>query len=485
MSFKNYYTGNKVILYATIVKNGELFIALSESDNTRFILYDENKNTTVLPITLPIIQSTFFKELVCDSHYNIYVINMNIDTMNIISANGNPLREINIKNPTNLYRVNDSIYCLNQITRPSNETCCIEETYLSDSLCPGESYVDESSCVNEDYLEESSCCEDAYTLSKYDPYTGSFNTIISNINYILGFTGDSKGNLYLCFFPKDCTTIVKKYSNNGSIINEKFISYSSECFLINIITDKYDNIFIYKLEKGDYFTNTIDKYNSDGVFVTSIYTQIGTIYLPNSFVNMALDQYNNFYYSENTNIYKYTEDEVIPDTIPISNICFTEDMPINTDQGIFLIKNINPYIHTIRNRSIISVTKTITHDNYLVCFEKHSLSYNYPYDKTVMTSGHKIFYKGNLIEAGKFLGKFDNVYKVKYNGEILYNILMEKYDLIQINNFLCETLHPNNIISKIYLSNIDDELKQKIVITMNTALKNGDYNSYNKILSYL
>ena len=53
-------------------------------------------------------------------------------------------------------------------------------------------------------------------------------------------------------------------------------------------------------------------------------------------------------------------------------------------------------------------------------------------------------------KAKWFLHKFENVKKVKYNGEILYNVLLEKHDKMVVNNLICETLHPENRIAKLY-----------------------------------
>jgi len=41
------------------------------------------------------------------------------------------------------------------------------------------------------------------------------------------------------------------------------------------------------------------------------------------------------------------------------------------------------------------------------------------------------------------------VTKIPYTGETLYNVLMEKYGYMMINNLICETLHPDNIMAKI------------------------------------
>jgi uncharacterized repeat protein (TIGR03803 family) len=171
-----------------------------------------------------------------------------------------------------------------------------------------------------------------------------------------------------------------------------------------------------------------------------------------------------------------------PTPVPISNICFPAGTLISTDQGEISIEKIIPFENTINNKNIKAITKTISHDTYLVCFDKNALGNNYPNKKTIISKEHKILYKGKMIEAYKFLGHFEKVQKVNYNQEILYNVLMEKYEKIKVNNIMCETLHPNNIIAKLYNSNYDEEYKNKIIYIMNESINKNDKNSYIKMM---
>jgi len=75
------------------------------------------------------------------------------------------------------------------------------------------------------------------------------------------------------------------------------------------------------------------------------------------------------------------------------------------------------------------------------------------------------------------------VQKVDYNQEILYNVLMEKYEKINVNNIMCETLHPNNIIAKLYNSNYEEKYKNKIIYIMNESINKNDKNSYIKMIN--
>jgi len=168
--------------------------------------------------------------------------------------------------------------------------------------------------------------------------------------------------------------------------------------------------------------------------------------------------------------------------VPISNICFPAGTLISTDQGEIRIEKIIPFENTINNKNITAITKTISHNTYLVCFDKNALGNNYPNKKTMISKDHKILYKGKMIEAYKFLGHFEKVQKMDYNQEMLYNVLMEKYEKITVNNIICETLHPNNIIAKLYNSNYGEKYKNKIIHMMNESINKNDKISYTKMI---
>lgn len=165
--------------------------------------------------------------------------------------------------------------------------------------------------------------------------------------------------------------------------------------------------------------------------------------------------------------------------IPISNTCFPVGTPITCNQGNIPIEKINSDIHTIRNKKIVGITKTIIQEKYLVCFEKNALGNNIPSQKTIISKNHCIFYNRNMIQAKQFVGMNDKVYKIKYRGEILYNVLLEEHDKMVVNNLICETLHPLNGIAKLhrYLQNLNPEKQNDII---------NYYNKYeitNKILT--
>jgi hypothetical protein len=170
-----------------------------------------------------------------------------------------------------------------------------------------------------------------------------------------------------------------------------------------------------------------------------------------------------------------------PHTTPISDICFVKNTPIETDQGIVRIQELQPFVHTIHNKPIMAITKTKTLDDFLICFEKNSLGKNYPSQRTIVSKHHKIHYQHNIISAYRFIGTYENVRTIPYNGEPLYNILMKKHSTVRANHLVCETLDPNSIIAQLYMNNM---LTDKHVAVMNkhTILENKKKKLFTRLI---
>jgi hypothetical protein len=169
------------------------------------------------------------------------------------------------------------------------------------------------------------------------------------------------------------------------------------------------------------------------------------------------------YYSSNSGLVQVYYDSTAS-ILLVSNICFPAGTLITTDQEIIAIEKIIPEVHTIDDKKITAITKTISSNDFLVCFEKHALGNNIPSRKTIMTHIHEVFYNGKMRKAIDFIDTYENVYKVKYRGEILYNVLMEKHDKMEVNNMICETLNPQNRIASLYslIKNLSPEEQRRI-----------------------
>ena len=95
---------------------------------------------------------------------------------------------------------------------------------------------------------------------------------------------------------------------------------------------------------------------------------------------------------------------------------------------------------------------------HLICIHKNALGDNCPNKKTLISGNHKVLYKGRMWKARKLLSNTKYVQQVKYNKEILYNVLLDTHEVMTVNNLICETLHPENIIAKLHTYKDRDKL---------------------------
>lgn len=161
--------------------------------------------------------------------------------------------------------------------------------------------------------------------------------------------------------------------------------------------------------------------------------------------------------------YLYFADPDPDPVIPVVPICFVAGSEVLTDQGHVPIEKINPSIHTICRNKIVALTKTRTNETNIVCVEKNAFRNNIPNTRTLMSGEHGIFTKNKLIPVKEFVSKKSGVYFVKYNDEILYNILLDRHSIMNVNNMIVETLDPRNIVSKLYINNYSAKEKSEIV----------------------
>jgi hypothetical protein len=255
--------------------------------------------------------------------------------------------------------------------------------------------------------------------------------------------------------------------------------------------DVSSNEYIYIT--GTNFTDRFSKvtFNSGSVLASDV-NFINTTTIQVKMISVRFFIYNvTISYSNNTNAVTYNvvtganNDKVLISPMlerVLSNICFPAKTPITTDQGDIPIEQINQNIHTIRGKKIIGVTKTVTQETYLVCFEPDALGENMPNQTTVISQNHLILYKDEMIRAKEFIDNFANVYKIKYNGEVLYNVLMEEHDTMIVNNLICETLDPENGTAKIYgiLETLPQKEQHFVIEKMNElVIKHDVFNNVN------
>ena len=69
--------------------------------------------------------------------------------------------------------------------------------------------------------------------------------------------------------------------------------------------------------------------------------------------------------------------------------------------------------------------------------------------------------------------------KVPYDGQLLYNILLEDHGIVLANNLICESLDPTNVIAKLYTSDYSDTMKDEIIQRLNDTIH--DMPNYKKL----
>ena len=54
---------------------------------------------------------------------------------------------------------------------------------------------------------------------------------------------------------------------------------------------------------------------------------------------------------------------------------------------------------------------------------------------------------------------------------------------MNVNGIICETLHPNNVFTKLYRNNYTEEERNMIIIEMNDSLEKKDLVKYKRVLT--
>ena len=143
-------------------------------------------------------------------------------------------------------------------------------------------------------------------------------------------------------------------------------------------------------------------------------------------------------------------------------ICFPENTPITTDQGIIAIQDLEKDSYTINGNKVLGVVSHKPKSSIdMVLFKQHALGYNMPSKDTLMTRNHQVYYNNVPREA---IAYTTNAFKLnktilkgvpnnpkpkvmQYNKEV-YNVMLEDGHKMKVNNMLVETLDPSNKLYK-------------------------------------
>ncbi len=133
----------------------------------------------------------------------------------------------------------------------------------------------------------------------------------------------------------------------------------------------------------------------------------------------------------------------------------------------------------------MAITRTRPLHQYIVSIEKDALGKNVPCATTQISKEHKVFYNGKMVKAKDLVDICEGVSKIPYNGETLYNVLLKKHDKMMVNNLICETLDPNNIMAKICGGKYNHAEQRKICEELNEIIKSDNLAGYKKLYASL
>jgi len=134
----------------------------------------------------------------------------------------------------------------------------------------------------------------------------------------------------------------------------------------------------------------------------------------------------------------------------VSETCFPANTLVKTDQGMLPIQRIVPHQHTIQGKSVVALTSTYCSDKELVLVRKDAIRKHYPLTDTLISKKHKIYMKGKLKAAYRLVESHKGVSLVPYEGQMLFNVLLEEYGLMNVQGLMCETLHPMNPMATLF-----------------------------------
>ena len=169
----------------------------------------------------------------------------------------------------------------------------------------------------------------------------------------------------------------------------------------------------------------------------------------------------------------------------VAPICFPSGTPVETDQGEVSIEKLNPDIHSIRGKRIVAITETRPLFSHIVCIEKDALGKRVPCERTEISKEHCVFYKGKMMRAVDLVCECNGVSEIGYNGEPLYNVLLEKHGHMIINNLICETLHPENIMGKICGGKYKKSDERRLCAELSELIRENDVRGYKKLYGSL
>lgn len=299
-----------------------------------------------------------------------------------------------------------------------------------------------------------------------------YRTILSLSNNYLIFAADSENDILITKYDTTGNLDISFGINGVSIFpagnpTSSILQSDGKIIIGGILNDIF---MILRINSIGVLDNT---FGTNGITTTS-FDSSGNTYGDSSILSMGIQSDGNIvaggYVTNIETDYSYLGMARYIGS-PDSNICFMKNTPIATDQGIINIDKIDNNIHTIDNKKIIAITQTKTTDKQIVCISRNAFGKNIPSTDIYLTKTHKILYNNKMVCIDELIKTNKKINYVNYNGDILYNVLMQQYNIIDVAGLKVETLHPLNKIALSYTNNKTNFKKSNTYIMLKKLKK--------------
>ena len=91
---------------------------------------------------------------------------------------------------------------------------------------------------------------------------------------------------------------------------------------------------------------------------------------------------------------------------------------------------------------------------------------------------------GYMIQAKNLVDEFYGVTPISYDGDVLYNVLMDTHNTMCVNGMTVETLDPKSEIAKLYTNQckFSYEARDRIVEILKECVETKNYNAYRRVM---
>lgn len=439
------YNNNNINFFITNPSGNILYI---------FVSYENNNNSNIKIKNNPIPITT----------YTLYVKHINSSSWETIELNSDQYPKYkNLTICTNNNNI-DSLY-FNNINTSTNKSDLVliqnnNVSFINNVIFDNILSLTVSKSMNVMYVIQNTSYDSKNNPNKFILYESTnlgtnFTSKILTINNIHGYDLTRIIWLYLIsLITNENGTKIAFYTND--LYKNTYILYHDTSTNLLEITQFNNGLLNFYFKNNVLYAYNIDYDGNDNLNLNNIYyTTNGTTWIQVNNIpiqdNVILSDKSNVRSCYSPLIYNNAIPNPPKPIVPTSNICFPKGTKVHTDQGIICIESINTKLHTIDNNRIVALTKTTPLEHFFVHIEKDALGKNQPCCDTYMTASHKVLYNGSLCSAlNLYLQDVKGVSIVIHEEKILYNILMKNHEIIKINNMRVETLHPKNMVAKLY-----------------------------------